>query len=85
MRGAASVGWRRLAGRRGVGRLAVQEQRGRANMGGLAAFVGPSSGGWRSVNARRALILRDKSQADMTDNGNSEKNRKCERMLGRYG
>ena len=32
--------------------------RGRANVGGLAAFIGPSSGGWRSVNARRARILR---------------------------
>ena len=44
------------AARRGV--LAVQEQCGRANVGGLAAFVGPSSGGWRSVNARRARIFR---------------------------
>ena len=43
------------AARRGV--WAVQEQRGRANVGGLAAFVGPSSGGWRSVNARRARIF----------------------------
>ena len=43
------------AARRGL--RAVQEQRGRANVGGLAAFVGLSSGGWRSVNARRASIF----------------------------
>ena len=29
-----------------------------ANVGGLAGVVGPPSGGWRSVNARRARILR---------------------------
>ena len=31
------------------------------------------------------FILRDKSQADMNDNGTGEKNRKGARMLGRYG
>lgn len=44
------------ATRRGV--LAVQERRGRTNVGGLVGVVAPSSGGWRSVNARRARILR---------------------------
>lgn len=65
------MGWGRGGGARcGVGQLAaaggaarrglraVQEQRGRANVGGLEALVGQSSGGWRPVNARRARILR---------------------------
>ena len=59
-RGRCGRGWGPAAAggsaRRGV--RAVQERRGRANVGGLAAFVGPSSGGWRSVNARRARIFR---------------------------
>ena len=44
------------AARRGL--RAVQERRGRANVGGLVGVVAPSSGGWRSVNARRVRILR---------------------------
>ena len=59
--GGARCGVGQLAAAGGAARRelrAVQERRGRANVGGLAALVGPLSGGWRSVNARRARILR---------------------------
>ena len=52
------VGRRREVGRRGAGCWRSRIGTDGENVGGLAAFIGPSSGGWRSVNARRARILR---------------------------
>ena len=56
--GVVAVGRRRL-GRRGAGCWRSRIGTDGENVGGLAAFIGPSSGGWRSVNARRTLILRE--------------------------
>ena len=59
--GGARCGVGRLAAAGGAARRglrAVQERRGRAHVGGLAAFIATVAGGRRSVNARRARILK---------------------------